>query len=61
MERKHETKVLYLIDNEDSAEEHVVDLAELSDEELGGYVLVLPQALDEVLYRALIAEPTKED
>lgn len=55
LERQHETKITYTIDTEDGAKEEVLDLAEMSDEELASYLFTLPQAFQELTYRQLKA------
>lgn len=61
LERKHETKIPYIIDSEDGPEESILDLAELSDDELAQYIFEIPQAIEEIVYRELSEEIAAQD
>lgn len=61
LERLHETKLPIIIDTEDGAKEVVVDLAELSDNELAQYIFDTPEAIEEIVYRELVEKLALKD
>jgi hypothetical protein len=54
IERKHETKIPYIIETKNGAENGVIDLEALSYEELVARVVTLPAAMDELMYRQAV-------
>lgn len=62
IERKHETKIPYILETKNGAEKGVIDLETLSVEELTARVVTLPVAMDEIIYRQALeySKNTKE-
>jgi hypothetical protein len=56
LERKHDTKIPYIIDTEDGPKDAILDLATLSDDDLAQYIFEIPQAVEEIVYRELSKE-----
>lgn len=61
LERKHETKIPYIIDSEDGSKDAILDLATLSDDDLAQYIFEIPQAVEEIVYRELSKEVAAQD
>jgi hypothetical protein len=54
LKRNHDTKIPYIIDTEDGAKNGVLDLEKMSYEELVDNLLLIPEAINEIVYRDML-------
>jgi hypothetical protein len=53
-ERKHETKIPYIVETKNGPIKGILDLESMSYEELVSRVSTLPVAMDEIIYRDML-------
>ncbi len=54
LKRNHDTKIPYIIDTEDGPEDGVLDLEKMSYDELVDNLLLIPEAINEIVYRDML-------
>jgi hypothetical protein len=54
VERKHETKIPYILETKDGPVKGLIDLEAMSHEELVAIVTSTPAAMDEIVYRDML-------
>jgi hypothetical protein len=54
VERKHETKIPYIVETKDGPIKGIIDLEAMSYEELVARVTTIPAAMDEIVYRDML-------